>query len=190
LSGWIDGIDPRRSELLGMASATRDGVLKAIFDESWYSLRAPDANANINYDKKFANSVEPLPEIENTNAVYSLNGTHFDRNEYVIRGLNDWMRLMSFDPDPLILETDMCKLSFGPQGQINIWYVGSTYTFPTEYAEDELLDIVFGLQGSLGGSKVRLFLSVNSTYVEDYALENANGAGGPAFDPNNVAKLD
>lgn len=90
LNGWLDGVDPRRMELLGMANeGNSDGVLKLFFDKGWKSKTAWEASdANYVYkDWTWGTADEFI--VHNYWAEYSIKGTHFSRQQFVRFYLND-----------------------------------------------------------------------------------------------------
>lgn len=211
MTGWIDGIDPRRAEILHVATSRDDGVWSVFFDHGWYSYLPPKNTRTMSFTPNNFLGGNGNLEIDTSLARFARNGTQlalgeqvvfaFDEaapvgvflNRFVIyakvrmtRGLLSWLMLDDFDAGIPEFNTRM-NLSFDNLGRIILGYYDGAamqrMTFPAEYEEDKLLEIALGFNGIETEGYTRVTLNVNTTYVEDY---NYGAPGGPVTAPNNL----
>jgi hypothetical protein len=86
MGNWIDGMDPRKSETLALASlgsTDLPDIIRASFDYGWRSLRPISLNNQEHL--LYKNDAVDLTKlgVSNDKSVYSLNSTFFDRDQQI-----------------------------------------------------------------------------------------------------------
>ena len=134
--------------------------------------------------------------------MYSLNSTYFDRDENlkfqlkesgfemtrfvlfsklrVLKGAKKWLVIQH---KVAAVDKEVFWADFTDAGELQFTYSGKTLTLAnTFYEEDQLMDLVVAVNGFEGaGNFVRLFVSVNGTFVENYDFDLNANTGVPLY---------